>query len=237
MIVNFNHVRRADIGAGRTPDAKSFNGGDIIHPAPFFHFQGSGSDDFIADPDTQPTANTPIGRWPRVYAVGSGKLKNGFRLGSHLKQVFEGPGSCAFDCLPTCFDNHPLFNLEDAGQHRNAFSGGAAGDFDGTQAARTGWSQRGMVAQGGDLNAIGSGNLQNAHPVFSIIFVVIYGNLWHLYSSLKQLQEAVSKLWLTFKGKASMRFKSGAYTLYVSILNRIPTQPLDVRCIFEAVFN
>jgi hypothetical protein len=36
-----------------------------------------------------------------------------------------------------------------------------------------------------------------------------------------------------FKGKASMRFKSGAYTKYVSILNRIATQPLDVRCNFE----
>jgi len=30
-----------------------------------------------------------------------------------------------------------------------------------------------------------------------------------------------------------MRFKSGAYTQYVSSLNRIATQPLDVRCIFE----
>ncbi len=32
-----------------------------------------------------------------------------------------------------------------------------------------------------------------------------------------------------------MRFKSGAYTQYVSILNRIATQPLGVRYIFEIV--
>jgi hypothetical protein len=34
-----------------------------------------------------------------------------------------------------------------------------------------------------------------------------------------------------------MRFKSTAYTQYVSILNRIATQPLDVRCIFEIASN
>jgi hypothetical protein len=31
-------------------------------------------------------------------------------------------------------------------------------------------------------------------------------------------------------GKASIRFKSGAYTKYVSILNRIATQPVGIWC-------
>ena len=36
-----------------------------------------------------------------------------------------------------------------------------------------------------------------------------------------------------FKGKASIRFGSGAYFRYESISNRIATQPLDRICIFE----
>ena len=39
------------------------------------------------------------------------------------------------------------------------------------------------------------------------------------------------------KGKASIRFNSGAYTQYVSILKRIAPQPLSVRCIFEIGFK
>ena len=31
-------------------------------------------------------------------------------------------------------------------------------------------------------------------------------------------------------GKAPIRFKSGAYTKYVSILNRIATQPVGIWC-------
>ena len=41
--------------------------------------------------------------------------------------------------------------------------------------------------------------------------------------------EVVSKLQITSKDKAPIRFKSGAYTEYVSILNRIATQYLGVR--------
>jgi hypothetical protein len=47
------------------------------------------------------------------------------------------------------------------------------------------------------------------------------------------MMEVVSKPQVVFEGKASMRFESGAYTKYVSILNRIATQPSDTRWGFE----
>jgi hypothetical protein len=102
-IVNFNYTCRADICAGGAADAKSLDGCDIIHPISFLHLKGPGSDDFIADPDTQTTANTPIGRWPRVYIIGPGKLNDGFGLGRHLQQAFESPGSCTVNGLSPGF--------------------------------------------------------------------------------------------------------------------------------------
>ena len=45
--------------------------------------------------------------------------------------------------------------------------------------------------------------------------------------------EVVSKPQIVFEGKASIRFESGAYTEYVSILNWIATQPSDTRWGFE----
>jgi hypothetical protein len=45
--------------------------------------------------------------------------------------------------------------------------------------------------------------------------------------------EVVSKPQVVFEDKASIWFKSGAYTQYVSILNRIATQPSDTRWGFE----
>ena len=47
----------------------------------------------------------------------------------------------------------------------------------------------------------------------------------------------VSKSQIVFEGRASIRFKSAAYTQYMSILKRIATQPSDTRWVFETISN
>jgi len=54
-----------------------------------------------------------------------------------------------------------------------------------------------------------------------------------VFLSFNHRSEVVSKPQIVFEDKASIRFKSGAYTQYVSILNRIATQPSDTRWDFE----
>jgi hypothetical protein len=46
----------------------------------------------------------------------------------------------------------------------------------------------------------------------------------------------VLKSQIMFEGKAPKRFESGAYTKYVSILNRFATQPSDIRWGFKTRF-
>ena len=51
-------------------------------------------------------------------------------------------------------------------------------------------------------------------------------------TALESELKAISKIVDHVQSKASIRFESGAYTEYVSILNRIATQLLGVRCCF-----
>jgi hypothetical protein len=60
---------------------------------------------------------------------------------------------------------------------------------------------------------------------------MINEGVWLFYK--RGAREVFSKPQIVFEGKASIRFKSGAYTKYVSILKRIATQPSDTRWDFE----
>jgi hypothetical protein len=51
VIFNRNHIRRTDIRAGSAPDAEALDRYDKIDAIPFFHFERTGADDFIAYPD------------------------------------------------------------------------------------------------------------------------------------------------------------------------------------------
>jgi hypothetical protein len=180
MIFNQNNLGWTDICTGPTSYAETLNGYGIIDAKPFFHFKRTGAYNFLADPDTQATANTSIGRRSRINAVGFGKRNNGFVLRCHLQQVLESSGSGPINRLTIRFYHHPIFYLQNTGQHRGLPSSGSAGHFHNTQPAGAGRFERWVITQGRNPEPIGSSYLKYGHVLFRIILFFINGNPGHI---------------------------------------------------------
>jgi hypothetical protein len=52
VIFDDDDIGWADIGAGPTSNAQTLKGHDIIQAVSFFHFKGTGTDNFFANPNT-----------------------------------------------------------------------------------------------------------------------------------------------------------------------------------------
>ena len=112
-------ICRANVGTGHTTDATAFNGHDKIEPLAFFHFQGSGSDDFFADPNAQAAAHATI-RWrTRINPMLFCQRDDALGLRRHFQEILKRPCAGTPDGFAPGFYNQSFFYLQNARQHRD----------------------------------------------------------------------------------------------------------------------
>jgi len=117
-VLHLDHLGGTYVGTGSATDAKTLDRYDKVLGTALFHLKRAGTDNFLADADTQPAADAAIGQGARIDPIGFSQISDGLRLWRHLQQVTEGSSPGPIDQFPLGVYHQIRLDFENASQHR-----------------------------------------------------------------------------------------------------------------------